>query len=176
MNALLKAEYAANKTATKYEEIIKLVASESCNYERLRDLGEDRIDSWLTDEPEDCPGFRSDLQSMVIRDDDEWKFLTAQANGCESHEEAIKRIHDAVSAVEVRSGWNTIDQPMNAEQFRIIICAEDPAIQIRGELDDDKVPSRAWLEYHSHGRSWTHFANADEKTLLAFSLCFNFEE
>lgn len=63
---------------------------------------------------------------------------------------------DALS-VEVRSGWYLPFAP-NADkapaEFRICLATGGPAVQIRGEIDSDGEPSRAWLEYQDWYQPW----------------------
>ena len=108
-------------------------------------------------------------------DAEELAELEAAAGECESDEDARTRIEEDALSVEVRSGWTTPGETMEAEDFAILLSTGGPAVRIRGELDRGD-PSRAWLEVQDWGRPWTQYFPADQDTLLTYARCFSFGE
>lgn len=101
-------------------------------------------------------------------------------NGNSSEEDVREAIQEAIQedpiSVEVRTGWYYPGQTPEAEEFRILLCTGGPAVQIRGELDYNNNPRRAWLEYQDWGTSWTQYFDADQETLLTYCRQFYFGE
>lgn len=139
-----------------YESIAEMVAALECDYERLEEL--------------------KDSESL---DDDEKEELAAllDAGGdCESRDDALERIIEDALSVEVRSGWGAVGDCLQPEEFAILITTGGPAVRIRGELDENREPHRAWLEVQDWGTPWMEYFGASQETLLAYARCFYFGE
>jgi hypothetical protein len=91
-------------------------------------------------------------------------------------EEAQTRIQEDALLIEVRSGWCALGDTLEAGEFSILIATGGPAVWIRGELDDNREPSRAWLEVQDWGTPWTRYYDALQEVLLAYARCFCFGE
>lgn len=95
---------------------------------------------------------------------------------CDSQESVQDRIQETPLSVEIRSGWASVGDEMTAEEFRIVLCTGGPAVQIRGELDFNGLPNRAWIEYQDWGTPWVQYFDADQDTLIEFCNHFYFGE
>jgi hypothetical protein len=97
---------------------------------------------------------------------------------CTDGDAARERIQEAPLSVQIRSGWTSPGDPMEAEEFEILLSTGGPALRIRGELDQHKEPCRAWLEYQDWGIPWTeyHGDGCEHETLLTFCRQFFFGE
>jgi hypothetical protein len=91
-------------------------------------------------------------------------------------EEAQTHIQEDALSIEVRSGWRALGDTLEAEEFNILLTTGGPAVRIRGALDDNREPSRAWLEVQDWGTPWTRYYDALQEVLLAYARCFYFGE
>lgn len=89
---------------------------------------------------------------------------------------AREDIQNSALSLQVRSGWVTPGEEMNAEEFEILLTTGGPALRIRGELNEHKEPDRAWLEYQDWGTPWTQYFDVEQDTLLTFCQQFFFGE
>ena len=115
-------------------------------------------------------------------------------------EEAERAIHGDPLSVEVRGPWvpadryhpqsNDLDTPA---EYRILLCAGGPAVQIVGELSEHGEPETARMQVQDWFTPWTDFLPNDfqsvyaadesqtrrervEGVLLAYARCFYFGE
>lgn len=138
--------------------IADMVAALNCDYDRLVEL---EYDSYELDDEELA----------------ELRELERIANGCESEDEARERIEQDAWAVGVRTDWYSPGTAnVTPEQFYILLCTEEPAVRIMGELDKFGQPIEAWLEYQDWGTPWTKRVNSqgDMETLITYAECFYF--
>ena len=91
-------------------------------------------------------------------------------------ESARERIQESPLSVQVRSGWASVGDELNAEEFEILLSTGGPALRIRGELDENGQPERAWLEYQDWGTGWTQYFDVEQSTLLSYCSVFYFGE
>jgi hypothetical protein len=173
-----------------YSAIAEMVAALNCDYDRLEELRderealEDAIKEAFAADRANAEEYRKahdETNNALIAWEDEngeeLKELESAAGECTDRDDAEQRIHEDALSVEMRSGWATSREEMNQpEEFKILLATGGPAVQIRGELDDDGVPRRAWLEVQDWGTPWTHYSAADSDTLLAYCRCFYFGE
>ena len=90
----------------------------------------------------------------------------------EYHDEdqASEAISEDPLSVEVRSGWTTLGNDLEPEEYAILLCTGGPAVRIRGELDSDGDPCRAWIEYQDWGTPWREYHDGhDAPALLAYA-------
>ena len=71
--------------------------------------------------------------------------------------------------VTVRSGWESIGEPLEATEYAILLSTGGPAARIRGELDEDGTPTRAWMEAQDWGTPWTDIHTDYDDALLEFA-------
>jgi hypothetical protein len=119
---------------------------------------------------------RAELAQWDEENKDELDELSADAGECVSLEEAQTRIQEDALLIEVRSGWCALGDTLEAGEFSILLTTGGPAVWIRGELDDNREPSRAWLEVQDWGTPWTRYYDASQEVLLAYARCFCFGE
>ncbi len=168
-----------------YESIAEMVAALEADRDRLEELRDER-DAFEMDEDEDMapdgPGYANNVEAWEgenAEDAKELKELEAavKLDGKEVDEDAAReRIQEDALSVEVRSGWTSVGDPMEAEEFCILLSTGGPAVRIVGELDEDKEPHRARLEVQDWGKPWTEYFPAESDTLLTYCRCFNFGE
>lgn len=147
--------------------IVEMVAALECDYDR-------RVQ--LLDELAELDGDEAGRSAWNEANGDELAELMRDAGENTDADEAIERIRESVLSVEVRSGWANVGDALNAEEFRILLTTGGPALQIRGELDENGEPSRAWLEYQDWGTGWMQYFDIEQSTLLTFCGCFYFGE
>lgn len=190
MNAPLKKEedHAYQNAQAWAESISQMVLALECDYDRLEELKDARnalseefnadpanagvdFDNWVRNQV----GFTSEdadelaeLEAACIIDGSEMK----------NSDQAIERIQESPLSLEVRSGWTSPGDTMEAEDFCILLSTGGPALRIRGELDQYKEPRRAWLEYQDWGTPWTeyHGEGCSNDDLLTFCRQFYFGE
>ncbi|MGH8758105.1 MAG: hypothetical protein ACREVW_01095 [Burkholderiales bacterium] len=173
MNARIEQDEHARQNAQGWaQSIAAMVAAMHCDYARLQELRDEREAL----EPED-------LATWNAENRDEFDALTDDAtidgDLQESSDKARERIQESPLSAQVRSGWTSPGEPMEAEQFEILLSTGGPALRIMGELDEHKKPHRAWLEYQDWGTPWTEYhapEQCDHDTLLAFCTQFYFGE
>ena len=172
----------------------EMVAAVACDYDRLQELRDER-DNW---EPaETCQNCRKETTwpSAGPKGERECKHCTAivcwadanpedakeladleeAAGDCESEDEARERIDEDPLSVEVRSGWTTPGEEMEAEEFCLLLSTGGPAVRIVGELDRGQ-PTRAWLEVQDWFEPWTQYhEEGAAEVCLAYAANFCFE-
>lgn len=165
-----------------YDSIADMVAALNCDYERLQELRDER-DEYIMDEDAntapDGPNYPNDSaawEGEFPDEAEELRELEAQAGECSDQDEARQRIHEDVLSIEVRSDWVTLQDWTDSTpgEFQIALTLGGPTIYLRGELDGNQEPYRAWLEVSDGGglQDWTR---GDVETLLAYARCFSFE-
>jgi hypothetical protein len=160
-----------------YESIAEMVTALECDYDRLEVVAGELAD--IEDEIKDNPDEIENLDELINTRDqlrEELAELKTTAGECESQDDAVERIREDALSVEVRSGWVSLGEPMDAEEFCILLTTGGPAVRIRGELDPYHEPSRAWLETQDWGTPWTRYFDADQDTLLTYARQFYYGE
>lgn len=164
------------------QSIAAMVAALNCDFDRLEELRNERAD--IIEALNTCPDGRetwdaSDkLRKWNLENAEELAELEDAAGDYESQDDAREAIQDDPLSVQVRSGWVTPGEEMEAEEFEILLTTGGPALRIVGELDQYKQPCRAWLEYQDWFTPWTEYhgdaiSNSD---LLTYCQQFYFGE
>lgn len=147
----------------------EMVAALACDYDRLRDLRDDRDDY----EPEG-----GGAPTWAEANPDAAASSSAAAGDCESPEQARERIEKDPLSVQVRSDWHTPgENPTDAGgEYEILLRTGGPACRIVGDLDDSCEPHTARIEHQDWGAPWTeHFPDSEGRAvLLAYARCFYF--
>jgi len=160
-----------------YASISQMVAALEVDYDRLMELREERqalLDMIADAESHEKADARAELAQWDEENKDELDELSADAGECVSLEEAQTRIQEDALLIEVRSGWCALGDTLEAGEFSILLTTGGPTVWIRGELDDNREPSRAWLEVQDWGTPWTRYYDASQEVLLAYARCFCF--
>jgi hypothetical protein len=157
-----------------YASIVAMVDALECDYDRLEEV-RDRIADIDADAAES-----GDDQSAIDADygalREELAELKAAAGDCAERYDAEYLIQEDALSVEVRSGWTPRGYTLTAEEFCILITTGGPAVRIRGVLDENCEPRRAWLEVQNWGTPWTQYFDASQETLLTYARCFSYGE
>ena len=77
----------------------------------------------------------------------------------------------------VRSLWTPLSYPMEADEFRILLCTGGPAVQIVGDLDvHGGIFGQPHIEYQDWFTPWCPLTITEDqqKDLLAYCQMFNF--
>ena len=161
--------------------LAQMVAALECDYDRLQELTDER--QYLVDAIEDEDDKELARGHLIAWDADhgeELRELTESTridgDRMKDADEARKRIQESQLSVQVRSGWASVGDALNAEEFEILLTTGGPALRIRGELDEHREPSRAWLEYQDWGTGWTEYFGVGQSTLLTYCGVFYFGE
>lgn len=91
--------------------------------------------------------------------------LIKQAAGCDSQEGALERLEENPLDIQFRSGWESNRDELTPSEFAILLCTGGPAVRIRGELNHNGYPSRAWVEYSDWGIPWTELGSYQSTAL-----------
>jgi hypothetical protein len=198
---------AQDQAKMQAESIIAMVAALNVEYDRLEELKDEKESLFADAESacDERPGGWSNDQEMLMRakyfNDNGEEFKDAKetalaavaewmqehgeelaqliidAGDCESQDDARERIQEDALDVQYRSGWTSVGQALEATEFSILLCTGGPAVRIMGELDDNKEPTRAWIEFQAWGTSWEMAHNVIEHgTLLEYCQQFYFGE
>ena len=163
-----------DNAAAWVSSLAQMVAALECDYDRLQEL-QDELDA--LDTPETQAGFATfdasddgqELRDLIDAS-------TIDGDRMKDAEEARERIQESPLSVQVRSGWASVGDALNAEEFEILLSTGGPALRIRGELDEHREPSRAWIEYQDWGTGWTQYFDVEQSTLLTYCSVFYFGE
>jgi hypothetical protein len=126
-----KTNHAEEEAKAQYESVREMIAALNCDYDRLEELRDRYADLEADDEGE----LELLCAEWMAEHGEELAELEAAAGDCKGADDADERIRQDPLSVEVRSGWTAPGEPMEAEEFRILLCTGGPACQIRGELD-----------------------------------------
>jgi hypothetical protein len=160
--------------ANAYSSIVDMVNALECDYDRLAELREERAMLSLNGvAPSELAEAGRLLTEWEDENGEELKELEAMAGEAGSREDAEQRIQDDPLSIEVRSGWTSLGEPLEAEEFNILLATGGPAVRIVGELDQGE-PSRAWLEVQDWFTPWTEYVGAPQDVLLAYARQFYF--
>lgn len=158
-----------------YSSIADMVAALECDYDRLEELRDERDNNTLTrddgTEELDPDGWTDQFPD----DAEELKTLEEEAGDCKDREEAETRISEDALDVTVRGERNR-DGEWEADEFTILLSTGGPAVRIKGELDGNGEPDRAWLEVQDWFKPWTQYFPADQDVLLTYCRQFLFSE
>jgi hypothetical protein len=92
-------------------------------------------------------------------------------------ESAHERIQEDPLEVLVRSCWTTPGYQLDACDFQILLCTGGPAVRVRGTLDVNYEPTRAWLEYQDWGTPWMdYYEEGANEVLLKYARQFYYGE
>jgi hypothetical protein len=158
--------------ANAYSCIVDMVNALECDWDRLAELREEAAD--LVRGAVDDPAGAEALEAWKQENAEELAELEAEAGEAESREDAERRIAEDPLSIEVRSGWTSLGEPLEAEDFNILLATGGPAVRIVGELDQHGEPSRAWLEVQDWFTPWTEYVGASQDVLLTYARQFYF--
>ena len=70
-------------------------------------------------------------------------------------------------SVEVRSGWTSLNEAMEPEEFSILLCTGGPAVRLRGALCRGEVV-RCWLEHQDWFTAWHGLSSSGSSDALVW--------
>jgi hypothetical protein len=110
-------------------------------------------------------------------DEDAAWFACCEDNGLRPDaDEARREIEEDALSVQVRSGWCSPGERMEADEYEVLLCTGGPAVRIVGDVCNGS-PSSARLECQDWFMPWTEaMRGVDEDVLLAYVGCFWFGE
>lgn len=161
--------HAQEQAQAQYSSICGMLDAYELDWDRLQDLRDMKADheADMRDTVDPKP-----FNVAHPDEADELEVLEADAGDCTDQDDAQQRISEDPLSVEVRSDWETQGAELTPSEFRILLCTGGPAVQIRGELDDNGSPRRAWLEYQDWGTPWTQHFGADPARLVTYAQHF----
>lgn len=179
-------DHGRQQAKAQAKSLAAMVAALNCDYDRLDELRDERAEiAEALEEAEkahnaaelDTPELEDARDRLAQWDEENARELNAlehEAGDCEDQDEALQRIEQDPLSVEIRSGWTSLGDTMNAEEFRIVLCTGGPHVEIRGEFDTHGQPYRAWMQYQDWGTPLTQYFDIEESTLLAYCSQFYF--
>lgn len=91
--------------------------------------------------------------------------------------EAIEEhLRESVLSVEVRSGWQSAGEPLEPQQFSILLSTGGPALRIVGDFGQYATPRRCWLEHQDWFTPWAEARCGNSDALLWFASLFYYGE
>ncbi|MBA7480216.1 hypothetical protein ES707_15665 [subsurface metagenome] len=93
-----------------------------------------------------------------------------------NEDEARQAIEEDPLSVQVRSGWASCPEEMEAEEFEILLCTGGPACRITGGLDRNE-PDSAQIEYQDWFTPWEEYLDTtheERQALLTYARQFYF--
>ena len=161
----------ATEQDKKYDELQKIganamsciadmVAALECDYDRLEELRGERSDYKSEEHAETWEVAFPDESTELAE-------LEAAAGGCTSREDAEQRIQEDPLSLEVRSGWTSPGEPLEAEEFCLLLSTGGPATRIVGEIRNGQA-YRPRLEAQDWFTPWTEYADSDRDILESY--------
>lgn len=172
-----------DQAKAKAESIIAMVAAIICDYDRLKELRDERetlaneISGVCTASVYGLEKENEALKALSVWEAEnleELKALEHEAGECDDTDKARENLQNDPLSVEVRSGWDVVGGDLSAAEFRIVLCTGGPHVEIRGDLNNG-TPSRAWLMYQDWGTPLTQYFDVEGDTLLSYCQEFYFE-
>ncbi len=167
---------ASRQAVAQVESIARLIDAYSVDYDRLEELRDER--KALVDASEDAtedydrangdPDYTPQevdrlaqalrraekaLMDWMAENQEELDDLAEAAGDCADRDEAEQRIHEDPLSVEFRSGWTIPGEPLEADEFRIVLCTGGPHVEIIGEFDAHDEPSNPRIIFKDWGES-----------------------
>lgn len=182
---------AQDQAAAQYTGICSMLDAVAVDYDRLQELKDEReelgeaLAEAETALAEACRSQASSTHSQNLMNEaaaalsdwldsngDEMDELSTEAGDYDDEDDARQRISEDPLEVTVRSGWVSVGEDMEADEFQILLCTGGPAVRILGELDQHGYPCRAWMEYQDWGTPWTQYFGAEQPRLVAYASHF----
>jgi hypothetical protein len=190
----IKQDHAKDQAAAQYSSIVEMVQALNCDFDRLDELKDEKesLEYAINEAHDDLAasqkqGLETELHIEAVTNandamdefrndgrESELNALMSEAVGNQDRDAALDAIQEDPLSVEVRSGWGSVGDGMQAEEFNILLCTGGPAVRIRGEIGQHSQPTRAWMEYQDWGTGWVQFYDAEQSVLLAYCSEFYF--
>ena len=122
-----------------------------------------RIWTWADDADAESKDLSWVDRQYIVRELD-WNDDTDPATIREQIEQLVQE--DPLS-VEVRSGWASVGDTLDAEEFCILLSTGGPAVRLRGTLSSGSV-DRCWLEHQDWFKPWELVMNSGASDALVW--------
>ena len=86
-------------------------------------------------------------------------------------DEARIAIEEDPLSIQIRSGWRSIGEKLEPEEFEILLCTGGPAVRIIGELDEHGQPYSPKLQYQDWFTQWEDYPLESEEEEILSSYC-----
>lgn len=165
--------HAEQQAQAQFISICNMLDAVNLDWDRLQEL-RDEFDE-LNDAIKDAETDEERSQAQRAKEEwanengEEFAELRDDAGDCEDEDDARQHISEDPLEVTVRSGWVSMGDEMEADEFQILLCTGGPAVRIMGELDHHGTPCRAWMEYQDWGTPWTQYFGAESKRLIEYA-------
>jgi hypothetical protein len=174
------AKLKASRDDEAFEEMAKELATEA-GFTVSSDTTEDGGEVFFWHKRDELAKYNEDKHSPHDDEDEAWTDCAKENDLRPDEDEARREIEEDALSVEVRSGWYTPGGDSDPEEFRILLCTGGPAVQIRGELNEYKEPTRAYMQCQDWFTPWTDvFGDGDKMidsdVLLEYAQTFYFGE
>lgn len=83
-------------------------------------------------------------------------------------------LRDLALTQEVRSTWTSMDQDLEPDEYRLLLCTGGPAVQVVGQLDSAGDPCTATLQHQDWGTPWAdvNLTRPETELLVWFAQTF----
>lgn len=190
-------QYARDNALAHAEHINQLMTALNVDYDQLEELTDyaqdlrDELDNvsteleaiYLTldadaadaereaqlDEHTRLTGLQDELAHQLSDTAAELEDLQAEAGEYTDADEVSTALHEYPLSVEIRSGWESVGEPLEPTEYAILLSTGGPAARIRGELDEHGAPASAWMEAQDWGTPWTEVRTRYDDALLEFA-------
>lgn len=97
------------------------------------------------------------------------------ATSPERQEEAKRAITSEAPQIAVRSNWHRPGEAEHVSEYRILLSAGAPTVQIIGDIEEGE-PYTARLGYQDWFTRWEEYelSEEEEEQLLTYARCFDF--
>lgn len=173
---------ALQQARAQMSSISQMVNALNCDYDRLQELRDEHecltFDISIADQDSaERETAKIELSKWEAENLEELTELESAAGDCENEDEARERIQEDPLDIQIRSGWQSIGENLEPEEFTILLCTGGPAVRIVGELDQYKQPCRAWIEYQDWFTPWRELVDdVCHSDLLTYCQQFYFGE
>lgn len=171
-------DQAREQARAQLESIMGMVAALTCDYDRLEELRDEKeslqydVDNAETEEEQTDAA--DALTAWMEENGEELNELTDAAGDCEDQDDARQRIEEDALSVEVRSGWTCPGEPLEPEEFRILLCTGGPACQIIGELNQYGEPDSCRLMFQDWFTPWEELIMTSDEHDAVLTYCRRF--
>lgn len=94
------------------------------------------------------------MTALAALESGEAESVTVEGYEYEDADALLQRVHEMPLAVDVRSGWTTPGEHMEAAEYQITLTTGGPGLRIHGALDAHGSPANARLEWQDWGEPW----------------------
>lgn len=166
-----KTDTARDQALAQVASITAMVAALECDFDRLEELRDER-DTWVSGHEDVFGDPAQEWRAKHPDDAAELADLEEAAGEHEDRDSALQAIHEDPLSVEVRSDWANLGETLNPGEFRIVLCAGGPHVELQGDLQDGE-PCSVRVLYRGWNDSGELF-DFDHDVVLTYCQQFSF--